>query len=110
MFAKLCVLILSIGVTACSLLALRQQRLDAVSRAAVAQRSILLHGRDLATLRLEIGEMSAPERIEVAAASRFGPMTALGVQGGNASQIAPDGTAVAQAQPEQARRRTTPRR
>lgn len=92
MFAKLCVLILSVGAVGCSLLAIRQQRLDAVSQATIAQKNMLLHGKDLARLRTEIAQLSTPQAIELAAAARFGPMVALGpemeeVDGGDGTTV-----------------------
>jgi hypothetical protein len=107
-FYKLCLLVITFGVIGCCMLGLRQQRLEAVHEATVAQRNILLHSRDLAKLRTDIAAMSTPEKIELAAATRFGPLMAINVQTDSpASPIAPNGTTIVQAKsitkPAQAR-------
>lgn len=67
MFGKLCMLILAVGVTACALLVLRQQRLDAVHELAVAQGRIAQHDRDLYELRTRIATRVTPTQVEALA-------------------------------------------
>lgn len=69
MFAKLCVVILSIGAVACALLALRQSRLQSASELAQTQLRIMKLDQELCTLRARIGERVAPERIQEMAES-----------------------------------------
>lgn len=64
MFAKLVVLILSLGAIACGLLALRQSRLQAASETAQVQLRISKHDEKLWALRSEIASKVAPQQIE----------------------------------------------
>ncbi len=73
MFAKLAVLILTIGAVAATLLAARQQRLYAVHESAEATRRIVEHDRTLWRLRGEIAERVMPGRVKKMA-DRFGSM------------------------------------
>lgn len=73
MFARLVVLILSIGVVACVLLTARQQRLQAVHELAEVQRRLVEHDRTLWQLRVEIAGRITPEHVE-SLASRLGPL------------------------------------
>lgn len=80
MFAKLAVLILAVGVFACSLLALRQQRLDAVHELAVSQKRMAERDRDLFQLRTRIASRVMPDRVE-ALAAKIGPLEPIRVDG-----------------------------
>lgn len=104
MFSKLVVLILTIGAVAATLLAARQQRLQAVHETAEAMRRIAEHDRTLWRLRSEIAERVTPGKVRRLATDRFGPLAYLGDrfsplrrgddEGGeihNASLVAPDG-------------------
>lgn len=64
MFAKLAVLIVALGACACTLLALRQSRLQAASE--ITQAQIRINGLDdrLYTLRAEIATRLAPHELE----------------------------------------------
>ncbi len=64
MFAKLAVLILSIGVVACVLLTVRQLRLQAVHEMAEVQRRVAERDRTLWRLRVEIASRLTPDRVE----------------------------------------------
>lgn len=72
MFAKLIVVILSIGVIACVLLTVRQQRMQAVHELANVQREVARLDRTLAHLRLEVAERITPERVAEMAKSLGG--------------------------------------
>lgn len=76
MFLKLAVSILSIGVTAAGLLALRQLRLQAVHESTVVERRIAEHDRLLWKLRGDIATHITPENVR-AMANRLGPMAYL---------------------------------
>lgn len=78
MFAKLVVLILTIGAVAATLLAARQQRLQAVHETAEAMRRITEHDRTLWRLRSEIAERVTPGKVRKLATERFGPLAYLG--------------------------------
>ncbi len=71
MFAKLCVLTISIGLVACTLLALRQQRINAVHQMAMVNLRIMEADRGLARLRTDIAANLEPRNIE-ALASKLG--------------------------------------
>jgi hypothetical protein len=79
MFAKLCVVIIAIGATGCTLLALRQQRLDTVHDMTMAQRRIIQHDKDLARLRVDIATNLEPQRIE-AIAGQFADLHNIGLE------------------------------
>lgn len=72
-FGKLSILILAVGVTACALLVLRQQRLDAVHELAVAQARIAERDRDLYEIRTRIATRVMPNQVELLAA-RIAPL------------------------------------
>ncbi|HYD00322.1 MAG TPA: hypothetical protein VEB22_03780 [Phycisphaerales bacterium] len=76
MFAKLCVLIISAGLLACTLLALRQQRIEAVHQMAKVNLRIMEADRGLARLRTEIAANLEPKRIEELA-SKLGTLRAI---------------------------------
>lgn len=78
MLAKVFLLILSIGVCACTLLMLRQQRLQVVSDMAQVHRRIADNDKALLELRTQIARASSPARIE-SLASRLGPMQPIGI-------------------------------
>lgn len=69
MFAKLCVVILSIGAVACALLALRQSRLQSASELAQTQLRIMQLDQGLCSLRARIAEKVSPERVQEMAES-----------------------------------------
>lgn len=73
MFAKLSVIILTIGAVAATLLAARQQRLYAVHESAQSMRRIVEHDRTLWRLRGEIAGRVTPGKVRQLA-DRFGPM------------------------------------
>jgi len=76
MFLKIAVSILSIGLTAAGLLALRQLRLQAVHDSTVVERRIAEHDRLLWKLRGDIAMHITPEHVRQMA-SRLGPMAYL---------------------------------
>lgn len=63
MFLKIAVAILSIGLTAAGLLALRQLRLQAVHKSAVVERRIAEHDRLLWKLRGDIAMHITPQHV-----------------------------------------------
>lgn len=79
MLAKICMLILSLGITAGILLHLRQARLQAVHELARVQLRMNERDRDLFRIRTQIAQRVTPERIEEAA-KRFGPLAPIGVE------------------------------
>ncbi len=89
MLAKLCVLIVSLGISAGVLLHLRQARLQAVHELAKAQLRMNARDRDLFRIRAEIAERITPERVEQMA-QQFGPLTPLGVDAPEMLPIGPD--------------------
>lgn len=74
MFAKLMAVIVSIGVVACVLLAVRQQRVQAAHEMAEVQRRVLLQDRTLWQLRAEIAACTMPATV-AAAAHRYGDLS-----------------------------------
>ena len=79
MFAKLCVLIISTGLLACTLLALRQQRIEAVHQMAKINLRIMEADRGLARLRTDIAANLDPQKIEVLAA-KLGNLRPIEIQ------------------------------
>ncbi len=75
-FAKLCAVVISIGVVGCALLALRQSRLQAASELTQAQLRIAEHDRSLWRLRAQIAERTTPREIEEMAAA-LGPLVPM---------------------------------
>lgn len=69
MFQKLAALILALGIIGTSLLALRQQRLQAASEAAQAQLRIQSLDEELLTLRAQVATAVTPTAVEKLAAS-----------------------------------------
>lgn len=69
MFKKLALLILSLGIIGTSLLALRQQRLQAASEAAQAQLRIQALDEELLTLRAQVAAAVTPSAVEKLAGS-----------------------------------------
>ena len=69
MFAKLAALILALGIIGTSLLALRQQRLQAASEAAQAQLRIQKLDEELLTLRAQVASAVTPSAVEKLVAS-----------------------------------------
>lgn len=76
MFAKVAVLILSMGVLAAALLANRQQRIQAAHDLADSQRRLIDHDRTLWRLRLEIAARVTPVQVETFA-KRFGTLDSI---------------------------------
>ena len=64
MFAKIAVLIVSIGIVACALLGIRQGRILAAAETAQTQRRVAEHDRTLWRLRIEIASRVTPEAVE----------------------------------------------
>lgn len=79
MFAKLAAVIVSMGVVACILLAVRQQRVQAAHEMADVQRRVMEHDRTLWHLRAEIAARVTPEQVEKAAAG-FGPTAPISAE------------------------------
>lgn len=79
MFAKLILVILSLGVIACVLLTVRQQRMQAVHDLANVQREVARMDRTLAHLRLEVAQRITPERVAEMAESIGVPLRPIGV-------------------------------
>ncbi len=79
MFAKLIAVILAMGVTACVLLTVRQQRMQAVHELANVQREVARLDRTLAHLRLEVAERITPERVAEMAKSIGAELRPIGV-------------------------------
>lgn len=73
MVAKLAVVILSLGICGCTLLALRQARLQAASELVRVQLRVRAQDEKLWQLRTEIGRLVTPERVREMASS-LGPM------------------------------------
>lgn len=73
MFAKLATVIVTLGVVACVLLAVRQQRVQTAHELAEVQRRVLEHDRLLLRIRAEIAQRTTPEQTALAA-SRLGPL------------------------------------
>jgi hypothetical protein len=74
--AKLCTLILSLGVVACLLLGTRQMRVIAAHEMAEVQKHIARHDRGLWRLRAEIARRTTPDKVEQLAA-RFGDLAPI---------------------------------
>lgn len=96
MFAKLAVLIISMGAIACTLLALRQQRIEAVNQMAMINIRIMEADRGLAHLRTEIVSNLEPVKIE-ALASKLGTLRPIELRPLRPGQL-PDGRQPAFAQ------------
>ncbi len=79
MFAKLCVLIISMGAVALTLLALRQQRIEAVHQMAMVNLRIMEADRGIARLRTDIVASLEPKKIE-AMASKLGTLRPIEVR------------------------------
>ena len=67
MLAKLCVLIVALGVVSCVLLGTRQQRVLAAHQMADVQKRVARHDRELWKLRAEIARLTTPEKVQVLA-------------------------------------------
>lgn len=78
MRSKLVFLILAIGLTACALLSLRQQRLRVVHELAGVHASMARMDQDLLRVRVSIAQAITPQRI-VSLAVALGPMRPIGV-------------------------------
>jgi|GEM_PF-1276584 len=90
MLAKICFLILCMGVVACSVLGYRQTRLQTLHELSDVQRRLMAHDRDLFRLRAEIAAQVTPARI-AKLASRLGPLVSIGVDDEMVSPISPSG-------------------
>lgn len=75
-FAKICVLVISVGVVACVLLGVRQQRLDAVGEMTRTQLRMMELDRDINVLRTEIATNILPEHVEQLA-GKFGELRSI---------------------------------
>lgn len=73
MFSKLAFIVLSLGVTACSLLAMRQSRLQVASELTQAQLRINQADDRLWLLRARIAESVSPDRVQ-AMTDTLGPL------------------------------------
>jgi hypothetical protein len=91
-FAKLAVIILTIGAVAATLLAARQQRLYAVHESAEAMRRIAEHDRTLWRLRGEIADRVTPDNVKKMA-DRFGPLAFLFSERSSSLAAGPGGEA-----------------
>lgn len=98
MLAKIAFLILSVGVSACVLLTVRQQRLEAVHDLADVQRSMSRLDQDLFRLRVAIAQGVAPERVTSLAVA-LGPMRPAGVD--SLTDLLPPASAVALAEQDE---------
>ncbi len=76
MFAKIAVLILSMGVIAAALLSIRQDRIQAAHALADSQRRLVEHDRTLWRLRLAIASLVTPKQVEVYA-QRLGTLESI---------------------------------
>lgn len=79
MFAKLCVLVVSLGVIACLLLGIRQQRVQAAHEAAAAVRRAEQQNREIWKLRSEIAQRVTPTHVQLSA-SKFGALKPLSAE------------------------------
>ena len=79
MFAKIAVLIVSIGIVACALLGIRQGRIIAAAETAQVQRRVAEHDRTLWRLRIEIASRVTPEQVEGKALA-FGTLRPLSAE------------------------------
>lgn len=76
MFAKLCVLVVSMGVIACTLLGIRQLRVQAAHEAAAVVRRGEKQNREIWKLRSEIARRVTPTQVQLSA-SKFGALKPL---------------------------------
>src|SRR5690242_8128271 len=99
------------GVTACVLLTVRQQRMQAVHELANVQREVARLDRTLAHLRLEVAERITPEKVAEMAKSIGAELRPIGVPEPLAPPPAPEGTTPARTNPPGTPQppRTTPR-
>ncbi len=107
MLAKVLFLILCIGASACSLLSMRQQRLDVVNDMAVIHRRMVQHDRALFELRTQIAQSLTLDRVATLA-SAMGKLKPIGVDQpligelGNPIRMASGSPAAARRRAEQA--------
>ncbi len=73
MFAKLTALIITIGLIACVLLAVRQQRVQAAHDLAEVHQRVLQHDRTLWSLRAQVAARTLPSTL-ARAGERFGEL------------------------------------
>lgn len=66
MFAKLLVIVVALGATACILLVNRQQRLDIAHEMSIAHRQTLRNERAIVELQRQIASACTPEQIRLA--------------------------------------------
>jgi hypothetical protein len=105
--AKVLFLILCIGASACSLLSMRQQRLDVVNDMAVIHRRMVQHDRALFEIRTRIAQGLTLDRIATLASS-MGTLKPIGVDQpvpgeiGNPIRIASGSPSAARRRAEQA--------
>jgi len=79
MFAKLFAVILSMGLVACILLGIRQQRVQAAHDLADVQRRVLERDRTLWRLRAEIASRVTPQAVEKLAV-KLGPSAPISTE------------------------------
>lgn len=77
MLAKLCALIVGVGVISCALLGIRQARVQAGHEMADVYRRIQKHDRDFYLLYAEVARRTTPEKAEEVA-RKFGPLVGIG--------------------------------
>lgn len=93
MAAKLCAVIMAMGVVAIVVLSLRQARLEAVHELAEAQKRFHQHDRDLYRLRAQIADAIRPDRVHTMAMA-LGTLHPIGID-----PITPEGPALAENEP-----------
>ena len=65
MFAKLMLIIVAVGATACALLVIRQQRIDTFHEISLIHHRLLTHERTLWELRGEIAQRCRPSQVRL---------------------------------------------
>ncbi len=65
MFAKLLVIIMVVGATACALLVMRQQRIDTFHEISRIHQRLSAHERTLWEMRMEIAERCRPSQVRL---------------------------------------------
>jgi hypothetical protein len=108
-FPKLAVLVLSLALGACILLAARQMRIQAVHELAAARLRILEADARLWKLRARIADEVTPQHIEQMAA-QFGPMQPLLFEDPDARRVADGGLVWQPVQGPPAAHKLEPRR
>lgn len=86
-FAKVAVLIVSIGVCACALLAARQMRTQAAHELAEARLRLLQRDNELWRLRAQIAAKVTPERVQILA-TKLNSLKPIAADGGSVNAAA----------------------